>query len=200
MEIVFIRHFPTKGNLLKQYIGRTDEPLDEDYLKEHIWRYRGLYQNREHLAASPMLRCVQTAKVLFPGQEMVLCDALRETDFGVFEGKTYEELKDDPQYQAWLKENGTGQIPKGESRNAFHERCREGFEILMQAWISEQAPSVALVVHGGVIMDLMSEFAQDRQDFYYWQVKNGCGFSVQIDTDKWQKGEKQFTGIRKIEP
>lgn len=200
MEVVFIRHFPTKGNLLKQYIGRTDQPLDEDYLMDHIWRYRGLYQEREQLVASPMIRCVQTAKVLFPGQEITTCDALRETDFGVFEGKTYEELKDNPQYQAWLEGNGTGQIPKGESREAFHERCMTGFEKLVQSWIGEQVSSVAVVVHGGVIMELMSGFAEEQQDFYYWQVKNGCGFSVQIDLEKWQKGERQFTKIRKIQP
>ena len=68
MELVLIRHFPTPGNLLRQYIGRTDEALDTDYLMDYILKYRGLYQPKHCLISSPMVRCQQTAKVLFPGR------------------------------------------------------------------------------------------------------------------------------------
>ena len=36
----------------------------------------------QKLFVSPMLRCRQTAELLFPGQEQVVIDKLREMDFG----------------------------------------------------------------------------------------------------------------------
>ena len=36
MELIFIRHFPTKGNRLKQYIGKTDESLDESMVSDMV--------------------------------------------------------------------------------------------------------------------------------------------------------------------
>ncbi|MBQ8663046.1 MAG: histidine phosphatase family protein [Eubacterium sp.] len=200
MELVLIRHFPTPGNLLRQYIGRTDEALDTDYLMDYILKYRGLYQPKHCLISSPMVRCQQTAKVLFPGQDMKLCEELRETDFGIFEGKTYEELKDTPEYQEWLDSNGEGLIPEGESKDAFRKRCVNGFETIMQELIRNRESSAAIVTHGGVVMALMSEYAEEKQDFYHWQVKNGCGFSVVVEEEKWKAGTKQFVEIQKIEP
>lgn len=200
MELVLIRHFPTLGNLEKKYIGRTDEELAVDYLMDNIWKYRGLYPEKERLISSPMVRCMQTAKVLFPGQDITVCENLRETDFGIFEGKTYDDLADTLEYQEWLKSNGDGLIPEGESKEDFRKRCLLAFEDLMKDLIDERVTSAALVVHGGVIMTLMSEYAESKQDFYHWQVKNGCGFVVHADRDKWSAGEKQFSDITKIEP
>lgn len=49
-----------------------------------------------------MLRCRQTAALLFPGVEQRQVPQLRECAFGRFEEKTWEELKDDPLYRAWM--------------------------------------------------------------------------------------------------
>lgn len=199
MELVLIRHFPTQGNLEKKYVGRVDEPLAVDYLMDNIWKYRGMYPPKERLICSPMLRCQQTAKVLFPGQDMEFCEDIKETDFGIFEGKDYEMLKDTLEYQSWLESNGEGVIPEGESKAEFRIRCMRGLEGIVDSLIKNREDSAAIVTHGGVIMALMSEYAEEKQDFYYWQVKNGCGFVVQIDKDAWIAGDKKFTGITKIQ-
>jgi broad specificity phosphatase PhoE len=71
------------------------------------------------VVSSPMKRCVQTAEIYFPGQEPVIQEKLRESDFGLFENKNYEELKDEPEYQKWLDSGGTIPFPGGESHEAF---------------------------------------------------------------------------------
>lgn len=199
MELTLIRHFPTQGNLEKKYVGRTDEPLAEDYLMDNIWKYRGRYEPKDRLVSSPMVRCQQTAKVLFPGQKLWLCEEIRETDFGIFEGKDYEMLKDTLEYQSWLESNGEGAIPQGESRADFLVRCRQGLEVILQDMRDAGDQSAAIVTHGGVIMALMSSYDREGLDFYEWQVKNGCGFSLHIDEEKWFSGEKYFDRIQKIE-
>ena len=53
---------------------------------------------------------------------------MKETNFGDFENKNYDELKDDLNYQRWLASGGTFHIPNGESREEFSERCEKCFE------------------------------------------------------------------------
>ena len=100
MKIVFIRHLKTPGNEKRQYIGRTDENLSEQAVEEFRQRQEqstgGLYPPVQHVIASPLKRCIQTAELIYPGQEISVEPMLRECDFGEYEQKTYEELKNEP--------------------------------------------------------------------------------------------------------
>ena len=65
MELLLIRHSITPGNLKKQYIGSTDQPLAPE--GEALARERAASMPpAEALWISPMLRCRQTAAILFP--------------------------------------------------------------------------------------------------------------------------------------
>ena len=55
MEIIWVRHFMTPGNRKKQYIGSTDEPLDEEMIPQDLKDYPKI----DALTVSPMLRCRQ---------------------------------------------------------------------------------------------------------------------------------------------
>ena len=57
MRIWLIRHFQTQGNLERRYIGRTDEHL--------AGQDRKVSCCPEKIITSPMLRCRQTARLLF---------------------------------------------------------------------------------------------------------------------------------------
>ena len=169
-EVLLLRHGMTAGNRERRYIGVTDEPLcpqgwtaldDISFLPA------------QKVYISPMLRCRQTAEILFPGALQIPVADLREMDFGLFEGKTYAELKDVPAYQAWLDSGGEAPIPGGESRADFCARCRAGFAQILAADPSER---LVFVVHGGTIMAVMEAFARPHRGYYDWQVKNGGGF------------------------
>ena len=87
---MLIRHGETAGNQKQRYIGRrTDEPLlpqSQEVLKQLD------YGEPKAVYASPMLRCTQTASILFPGKPLNIIDELAECDFGEFENKNYLEL------------------------------------------------------------------------------------------------------------
>ena len=72
----------TRGNLLRQYVGSQDHPLAPEgvALAE---RRRGEMPPIDGLWVSPMLRCRQTAEILFPGVEQRLVDALKECDLSL---------------------------------------------------------------------------------------------------------------------
>ena len=191
MRIWLIRHFRTQGNLERRYIGRTDEPLLPG-------QTGNILCCPEKIITSPMLRCKQTARLLFQKEPDLICENFREKDFGRFEGKNYEELKDDPGYQRWLDSNGTIPFPEGEGQEAFLERTRHGFEQMMEHLMDLQCREAAFVVHGGTIMAVLSAFSQTGGDFYDWQVSNGSGYSAIAEEESWRQGKKQLTEIEKL--
>ena len=191
MELIFIRHLKTKGNRLRQYIGVTDEPLEQPVLLRE-------YPDADTVVASPLKRCRQTAELIYPGKGQMICPGLRECDFGEFEKKTYEELKDHPAYQKWLDSGGAAAFPGGEGREAFVKRSVAAFEEAVRKLMENGCRRASFVVHGGTIMAVLSEFDREKRDFYQWQVANGEGFLAKLDETDWKSGKKQLTEIRKI--
>lgn len=189
LKIYLIRHGQTPGNKLGRYIGTTDEPLSEDG-KEFLKKLT--YPSPEMLYVSPLLRCVETAGILFPEKELHIIDELSECDFGEFENKNYKELSGNENYQKWIDSSGTLPFPGGESREAFKHRSLTGFLKAVTPCIRENAGTAALVIHGGTIMNIMEEYADRHRPFYEWHVKNGGGYQVELDPVLWQKGRREF--------
>ena len=94
MEIILVRHFMTKGNLERRYIGTTDEPLLPAealarQLKGGVRQAAAGYPEVQVAAVSPLRRCIETADMIYPDVRKVVCRELRECDFGLFENNNY---------------------------------------------------------------------------------------------------------------
>lgn len=178
MTINFIRHGKTAGNLEKRYIGRTDEPLCEAGISELKTR---CYPDCDLVAASPMMRCMQTAKLIYPDKKIVTYSELRECDFGDFEGRNHIEMSGDSAYDAWLEKGGMAPFPNGEDSIGFRARCVDGF---MRAVSENRAASLSFVVHGGTIMSVLEKFAVPHKEFYEYMTENGCGWITRFDGEK----------------
>lgn len=174
MKIIFIRHGQTKGNEEKRYIGKIDESLSQKGIEEIKKR---LYPNADIVFVSPMKRCIETAKIIYPSSKYIICSDFRECDFGSFEGKNYDELKNNPDYQNWIDSMGTMPIPKGESHEQFKIRCCNEFEGIVKTFQS----TAALIVHGGTIMAILEKYAVPKSDFYSYQVNNGAGYITEFE-------------------
>ena len=91
MLIVLLRHGQTAYNEQRRYQGAADVPLSpagRAALKKADFETETVY-------VTPLCRTAQTARILFPHARQIVVPALREMDFGVFEGRTYDEMKDD---------------------------------------------------------------------------------------------------------
>jgi len=201
MKVILIRHFETPGNRERRYIGHTDETLEEAGLITRVDEVRSRLEIRdpvEEVAASPMKRCVQTAALLFPDKEPLLLDELKECNFGLFEGRNYEELKELPAYRNWLGSRGTLPFPGGEGHAAFRSRCVRGFDKAADAFIRGKCGCAAIVAHGGTVMSVLSCYAPGQSGFYDWQPGNGGGFVITLDAAEWKKGKKGFTEIETL--
>ena len=106
---------------------------------------------------------------------------------GAFEGHTYEELKDNAAYQAWLDTSGEAAPPGGESKEQVRKRVLEAFRSIAARRGPED--TVALVIHGGTIMALL-EALEPSHEYYRWQAPNGGGFRCAWDgTEMKVEGE-----------
>ena len=202
MRVVFIRHLCTPGNEKRQYIGRTDEDLSERVAEEFRQRQEkstgGLYPSAQYIITSPLKRCIQTAGLIYPGMEIVTEPMLRECDFGEYEQKTYEDLKNEPEYIRWLESGGMTAFPGGEEQASFRRRCVDGVKRWIARLLEDGADSAAFVVHGGTIMAVLSELAEDKHEFYHWQVENGGGYVAEVSGEEWRNSRKVLRVTQRI--
>ena len=228
-QIDLIRHGRTKGNEEHRYVGITDEGLSPAGRQE-------LFKIREHLNnekpeiifRSPLRRCRESADILFPGIPQIVIPEFRETDFGAFEYHTYEELKDNAAYRAWIASGGQTGCPGGESAGQVKERIQIGWEILCQAieeimsdddrdammYREEDGNGSddgtllhgVLLAHGGTIMELLSLYGEPKKDYYDWQVSCGHGYRCLWDDktkrllvqDMWPPACEREEGKQKL--
>lgn len=164
VRLVLIRHGETPSNKEHRYLGRTDELLSEQGTQELLQnRAQGKYPEADMVFVSPLKRCTETAGLLYHGIPIREISEWVEMDFGDFEGKNYQELKDDERYQAWIDSNATLPFPNGESREVFVVRCLQGMEkmvaCLSEERMSREITKISIIVHGGTIMALLSSMS-----------------------------------------
>lgn len=181
LKIHLIRHGMTDANIFGQYIGcRTDAPLNPQGVEElRLLRDNIDYPAIERLYSSSMLRCKQTAGVLYPDNEVRVIDKLREYDFGDFEGKTASQLEGMPAYADWT----SGRIqspPGGESNEDFVKRICIGFNEVVADLLNSGRKNAAVIMHGGAIMMLLAATAVPRKRSVEWTSENGRGYSLLI--------------------
>ena len=176
MKLYLIRHAQTQGNLEGRYIGcRSDEAL----CSEGVLTIQGkTYPPVAQVFVSPMRRCIETAKLIYPHIAPQIVDDFRECDFGAFEGKNYRELNGRTDYQSWIDSGGEAPFPNGESRADFAARCVKAFRALS---LFEQDKDTALIVHGGTIMAIMEAVAKPKANYFDFQIKCARGYELNAD-------------------
>ena len=183
MELILIRHGTTQGNLEKRFVGVLDVPLAPQG-EELARRVSPTLPRVEHIYRSPLLRCRQTAQLLWPDTEMTVIQGLRETDFGPFEGKNHEELKDDPLYQAWIGQGDRlnfAAMPVGETAEQVVDRVSLGLAKLVRDAAARGYERVGVVSHGGALMGLLSQYGRPERDYYGWMCPNCGGFRMALN-------------------
>lgn len=192
-KIHLIRHGLSEGSTEGQYIGHTDVPLTDDgrhQLNEMKKEYE--YPIVSAVITSPLDRCIETARILYPDLSPMIFDGLIEYDFGEFEGMTADELKDDKDFGEWLSGGEDAGVPFGESNGDFRNRVCRCFSEIVDGVIKSGIDSVAVITHGGVIMTIMQYFALPEAPMHEWLTPSGCGYTLSIMPALWgntKKGE-----------
>lgn len=196
INLTLIRHGKTPSNREHRYLGVTEEALSGEGRKQlEILAEKDILKKPWLLFISPMLRCQESAGILFPGREAYPIEEWREMNFGTYEGKNYEDLKNDSYYQKWIDSNGTLPFPEGESQQEYIKRCHRGLltatkiiqkEIAENQMTESQPRNITAVVHGGTIMALLHILAGGN--YFDYQVKNGGGYccKLRLCGEEWE--------------
>ena len=96
-------------------------------------------------------------------------------EFYVFDGKKRHE-------------SGMSAAPEGaESITDFAQRVALGFQEILDDMMQHKITTAAAVLHGGVILNLLSVFAYPKRDPMLWMTPCGTGFTALINTQLWQR-------------
>jgi len=182
MELALIRHGSAEGNLKRAYVGRLDQPLCPEGVRELKKRLESTgYPRVSAVFTSPMLRCIQTAQLIYPDLPGCVMEELQERDFGQFEGLNHREITALPGHSRWGSAPEEMPFPGGESWDAFAARSRKGFRTAVGRMIESQMDAAAIICHGGTIMAVLEQFAEPSKSRYDWQCTPGGGFLLRYD-------------------
>ncbi|MPY18476.1 histidine phosphatase family protein [Paenibacillus glucanolyticus] len=229
LNLHLVRHGRTQWNEERRYLGHEDQGALMEGL-EQLLPLREEFRSR-HFAkvyCSDLLRCRQTLNCILldlymPGiiNEVELGSVipgvcydrkLRELDFGDWEGKTYEDLKENAAYRRWIDNPGTVTPPSGESWPSFCSRIEvflaEMYQDMKGLLSMQESPAILLesesesesaghdtetqpgvldmdvlvVTHGGVIRQIAAATLPDTE-FWATSVSPGEVLQLQLAWD-----------------
>lgn len=152
IHLFLARHGQTDLNIDERWQGRLDLPLNATGRAQAEALARALPAGIEAIVASPQLRARQTAEAVaaLRGLAIEFDAAFRERDFGVFEGLTSEEARE--QHPALWAANAAYRWdlcpPGAESTQAVVDRVGAGLAELARRHAGRR---VLLVSHGFVV-------------------------------------------------
>ena len=170
MSIFLIRHGKTRANEQHLYCGSPDLSLSASGREELLSLRYAICPER--FVTSGMKRTDETLQILFGNVPFSVDARFREVDFGDFEMKSYEMLKNDPAYQAWITGDNESNVPPGGESGAQMTRR------VLRA-LRDIPDGTAIITHGGVIATIMASlFPREGKHRYQWQPQNGRGYEI----------------------
>lgn len=152
-KIIFIRHGQTSWNKEKKYQGHSDISLNENGLRQaELVGKRLAGEKINAIYSSDLRRACQTAELIaqYHALPIIRKQELREINFGVWEGLTYQEIMETwPEILTTMySQPGATCPPQGES---FDRVRRRVIRALQQCIAKHQNETIVIVSHGGTM-------------------------------------------------
>ncbi|MBQ6468140.1 MAG: histidine phosphatase family protein [Clostridia bacterium] len=188
-KIHLIRNAACEGAGEGRYIGVTDFSLSEEGRAEAGQMAADYgYPYADTVFTSPLKRCTETAEILYPYKKAVGIDGLRECNFGIFENKTADEMKDNEVFAGWIA--GKNPPPDGESSPEFGKRICETFEKIAEGMMKSGVKETAIITHGGVISIILAAYGIPQAPMHEWMCPDCCGYTILLDPAMWMRSKK----------
>jgi len=169
-KILLIRHGQTDGNAKKQYCGMLDLGLNQNgRLQVEKLGCRLKKDSIQMIYSSDRKRALESARIIFKGRRINKIAGLREINFGIFEGKNHQEIRETNAdiYDRWLIDPYNTAVPESENLLDFQERVTRALEKIILANANK---TVAIVCHGGTISIILSRIKGSKN---FWELIPG---------------------------
>jgi alpha-ribazole phosphatase len=170
---LFIRHAETE--MAGRFCGHSDPELNSQGLMQLSSLGRLLSSEPiDTVYSSDLRRASATAQAIAAVREIprVVRPALREIDFGQWEGLRWEQIEQmDPEYaQKWVARYPHVPAPSGESFQAFEARVLEEVGYLLDG----KSEHIAVVTHGGVLRVVLRHLCGCSEEEAWQQTQAYC--------------------------
>ena len=162
-QFLFIRHAET--DMMGTFCGHSDPELNDNGRGQLPGLIKALSSYAiQRVYSSDLRRAKQTAEAIARHFRAELClrHGLREIDFGLWDGLSWEEIesRDPAAAKNWVESYPNATAPEGEPFRVFQQRvCREVESLLAEA----PGPYVVVVTHAGfirVVLTLLCGFPE----------------------------------------
>lgn len=185
-KISFIRHGKTEANEKRLYCGKSDLSLSDNGKKElkEILQVKS-YPKYSKYYTSGAKRANETFEIIYGKEAYEKINEFWEYDFGDFEMKSYEMLKEDISYVKWIEDiDGEVSCPNGENKKNYRVRISKAFTKFLKKLDEENIESALILCHGGTIGTLLEIFGEVEGNFYSLQPKCGFGYETEVIFEK----------------
>jgi broad specificity phosphatase PhoE/thiamine kinase-like enzyme len=181
--LIFIRHGQSEGNVVgdreKIIKGRGDDSQLTVYGKEQVKKaasvlHQKLAKKSIIIFSSPKKRTRQTAEIIagfLPKSKIILDERLLDIDFGLLEGKKWEEV--DSQFSRWRKkfkeDRMSTPFPGGES---FFDLQQRLLDFLNDKIEKDDSRYFIIVTHEAVIKAVVDYFSSVKVNWRFYQIDN----------------------------
>ncbi|MEN8177316.1 MAG: histidine phosphatase family protein [Pseudomonadota bacterium] len=181
--IDLLRHGEPLGG--RRYRGQIDDPLSEHGWHE-MWHAVSSDAPWQHIVSSPLRRCKEFANALSEKLQIPIDQdsQLREVGFGVWEGKTRDELRStDPGIINRFYNNPIKHRPSGaEPLDQFSSRVNAALDQSIQI---HSGKHILVVTHAGVIRAILTRFmSAPLTSMYRLSVATASISRIQIDDER----------------
>lgn len=149
--LYLIRHGETEGSEVKRYKGSIDVPLSEKGIRQ-IKRASDFIKDKlTAVYCSPLSRALKSAEIISEphGLKPVVIHGIRERSFGIWEGMSFDEIKEKypEEFEAWADNPLKYNPVEGESTIEVRDRVIRALDMILNNHNDEH---IAIIAHGGV--------------------------------------------------
>ncbi len=177
-RLYLVRHGETAWNAEMKFQGHSNVPLSDRGREQARLLAKRLSKNKiAAFYASDLQRAYETASILAEPHGLAVepLSALREMNFGAWEGLTFHEIKEKcgELVECWWNDPLNTCVPDGENLRDLARRVNEAVGWITQRYRDGQ--EVVVVSHGGPIRVVIATVLGMDLNFY-WRLRldNAC--------------------------
>jgi broad specificity phosphatase PhoE len=181
--LYIIRHGQTSKNKKAQLQGRSNEPLNENGIRQsenaaEIFRRKNI--SFEHVYSSPLIRAIETGRIAAGTDDITIDDRLIEMDYGPYEGMDLTDPA--PEVIAFFMDFAGTPAPDGMEQ--LHEVIGRTGEFVEEILNEAKKGNVLISTHAIALKGIL-EYLTPGSDGYYWDknIENCDIFVAEVTED-----------------
>lgn len=177
-KLILVRHAESDWNRSRRIQGDSDfARLTEKGMKQaSLLKKRLSKMEVDEVYSSPLVRAMETAKIIAPGKRIIREKGLKERHFGRLEGRMMEDIeKEDKAAAEYFRKTRNFPYPYVETVQHMAER---GVKTLAKIAAANPGRTVLVVSHGGIIKSMLRRILSNPHPYTRHMKQANCTVNI----------------------